>query len=40
MVESLLKNKKQIIKDAALKKYGYDYESSLSNETLIKRNSS
>ena len=30
------KEQKQIIKDAALKKYGYDYESSLSNETLIK----
>lgn len=30
------KEQKQIIKDAVLKKYGYDYESSLSNETLIK----
>ena len=30
------KEQKQVIKDAALKKYGYDYESSLSNETLIK----
>lgn len=30
------KEQKQIIKYAVLKKYGYDYESSLSNETLIK----
>lgn len=30
------KEQKQVIKNAALKKYGYDYESSLSNETLIK----